>query len=59
MASMTIEKTTVRVTKTTTSPITIEEIKKNIFVVLEMYNGYTEAEALKNYECVNGQCMCQ
>lgn len=43
--------------KTNTSP-TIEELKKNIFVVLEMLNGYTEAEALMNYECEQGTCQC-
>lgn len=43
--------------KTNTSP-TIEELKKNIFVVLEMLNGYTETEALMNYECEQGTCQC-
>ena len=37
---------------------TIEELKKNIYVILEMYKGYTEAEALRNYECEHGTCQC-
>ncbi len=37
---------------------TIEELKKNIFVALEMLDGYTEEEALKNYECEQGTCQC-
>lgn len=41
-----------------TNTPTLEELKKNIFVVLEMLNGYTEAEALMNYECEQGTCQC-
>lgn len=43
--------------RTSTSP-TLEEIKKDLFVALEILNGYTEAEALKNYECEQGTCTC-
>jgi len=43
--------------RTNTSP-TIEELKKNIFIALEVLNGYTEEEALKNYECEQGTCQC-
>lgn len=42
----------------TGSSPTIEELKKNIFIALEVLNGYTEEEALKNYECETGTCQC-
>ena len=44
-------------TSRTTSP-TLEELKKDLFIALEVLNGYTEAEALKNYECEQGTCQC-
>ena len=42
---------------TTLSP-TLEELKKDLFVAIEILNGYTEAEALMNYECAQGTCQC-
>lgn len=45
------------ITSTDSSP-TIEELKKDLFIALEVLNGYTEAEALKNYECEQGTCQC-
>ena len=44
-------------TGTSTSP-TLEELKKDLFVAIEILNGYTEAEALMNYECAQGTCQC-
>ena len=37
---------------------TIEELKKDLFVAIEILNGYTENEALLNYECTQGTCKC-
>jgi hypothetical protein len=45
------------ISKTNTSP-TIDELKKDLFVAIEILNGYTEAEALMNYECEQGTCQC-
>lgn len=50
-------KTTGTSTSTPHSP-TLEELKKDLFVAIEILNGYTEAEALKNYECEHGTCQC-
>ena len=44
-------------TGTSNSP-TLDELKKDLFVAIEILNGYTEAEALKNYECEQGTCQC-
>jgi hypothetical protein len=44
-------------TSRTISP-TLEELKRDLFIALEVLNGYTEAEALKNYECEQGTCQC-
>jgi hypothetical protein len=44
-------------TGTSTSP-TIEELKKDLFIALEVLNGYTESEALLNWKCVQGICQC-
>jgi hypothetical protein len=56
----TISKTvTTRVRVSTTSPNkTIEDLKKDLFLALETLNGYTEKEALLNWECVQGTCKC-
>ena len=49
-------------TGTSTSPTThspaLEELKKDLFIALEVLDGYTEAEALLNYECEHGTCKC-
>ena len=46
-------------TSTSTHPSpTIEELKKDLFIALEVLNGYTEQEALMNYECEQGTCQC-
>ena len=37
---------------------TLEELKKDLFVAIEIINGYTESEALMNYECTQGTCQC-
>ena len=42
---------------TTHSP-TLEQLRLDIFVAIEMLNGYTEAEALMNYKCEQGTCQC-
>ncbi len=44
-------------TGTSTSP-TLEELKKDLFVAIEILNGYTESEALLNWKCVQGTCQC-
>ena len=44
-------------TGTSISP-TLDELKKDLFVAIEILNGYTEAEALMNYECEQGTCQC-
>jgi hypothetical protein len=44
-------------TSTSNSP-TLDELKKDLFVAIEILNGYTEAEALMNYECEQGTCQC-
>jgi hypothetical protein len=44
-------------TGTSTFP-TIEELKKDLFIALEVLNGYTESEALLNWKCVQGTCQC-
>jgi hypothetical protein len=44
-------------TSTDRSP-TLEELKKDLFVAIEILNGYTESEALMNYECEQGTCQC-
>ena len=44
------------VTKST-SP-SMEQIKKDLFIAIEVLNGYTEKEAAKNYECEHGKCAC-
>jgi len=44
-------------TGTSNSP-TLEQLRLDIFVAIEMLNGYTEAEALMNYECTQGTCQC-
>jgi hypothetical protein len=56
----TLSKTvTTRVRVSTSSPNkTIEELKKDLFLALETLNGYTESEALLNWECVQGTCKC-
>jgi hypothetical protein len=56
----TLSKTaTTRVRVSTSSPNkTIEELKKDLFLALEVLNGYTESEALLNWECVQGTCKC-
>lgn len=36
----------------------MEELKKDLFIALEMLNGYTEQEAIKNWECEHGKCQC-
>jgi hypothetical protein len=40
------------------TPTKMEELKKDLFIALEMLNGYTEEQAIKNWECENGQCQC-
>lgn len=37
----------------------VEELKKQLFIALEILNGYTESEATKNWECEHGKCKCQ
>ena len=37
---------------------TLDELKKDLFVAIEILNGYTEKEALMNYECEQGTCQC-
>jgi hypothetical protein len=50
---------TTRVRVSTSSPNkTIEDLKKDLFLALETLNGYTESEALLNWECVQGTCKC-
>lgn len=39
------------------SVLTEEEMKR-LYVVLEMLNGFTREEALKNYDCEHGRCTC-
>jgi hypothetical protein len=45
------------ISRTNTSP-TLEELKKDLFMAIEILNGYTESEALMNYECTQGTCKC-
>jgi len=45
------------ISRTSTSP-TLEELKKDLFVAIEILNGYTESEALLNWKCVQGTCQC-
>lgn len=40
------------------TPNNMEKLKKDLFVALEMLDGYTEEQAIKNWECENGQCQC-
>lgn len=49
--------TTLMNTGTNVSPA-LDQLKKDLFVAIEILNGYTEAEALKNYECEHGTCQC-
>lgn len=49
--------TTLMSTGTNVSPA-LDQLKKDLFVAIEILNGYTEAEALKNYECEQGTCQC-
>ena len=49
--------TTSTKTGTSNSPA-LEELKKDLFIALEVLDGYTEAEALLNYECEHGTCKC-
>lgn len=44
-------------TGTSNSP-ELEQLRLDIFVAIEMLNGYTEAEALMNYKCEQGTCQC-
>lgn len=44
-------------TGTSNSP-ELEQLRLDIFVAIEMLNGYTEAEALINYKCEHGTCQC-
>ena len=37
---------------------TIEELKKDLFIAIEILNGYTESEALLNWKCTQGLCQC-
>lgn len=37
---------------------TLEEIKKELFIALDVLNGYTESEARLNYACEQGTCKC-
>ena len=37
---------------------TIEDLKKDLFIAIEMLNGYTESEALLNWKCTQGLCQC-
>jgi hypothetical protein len=39
--------------------LSIEELKKQLFIALEILNGFTETEAEKNWECEHGKCKCQ
>jgi hypothetical protein len=39
--------------------MTIEELKKQLFLAIEILNGFTETEAEKNWECEHGKCKCQ
>jgi hypothetical protein len=34
------------------------QLEKDLFVAQELLNGFTAAEAVKNYECVTGICKC-
>jgi hypothetical protein len=47
----------VKVSKETA--MTIEELKKQLFLAIEILNGFTETEAEKNWECEHGKCKCQ
>jgi len=47
-----------KLTTSTSNGLSLEELKKDLFVAIEILNGYTEAEALKNYECEQGTCQC-
>lgn len=60
MAGQLISRTvTTSVRVRTTSPYkSIEELKKDLFLAIETLNGYTETEALLNWECVQGTCKC-
>ena len=49
-------------TQTTPTPVDVSpgmaELKKDLFIALEVLSGYTEAEAIKNWECEHGKCQC-
>lgn len=45
--------------KTPETAKAVEELKRNLFIALEILNGYTESEAEKNWECEHGKCKCQ
>lgn len=40
------------------TPTTLEQLSKDLFIAFEMLDGYTEKEAIKNWECENGICNC-
>jgi hypothetical protein len=44
-------------TGTSNSP-TLDELKKDLFMAIEILNGYTESEALLNWQCSQGICQC-
>lgn len=37
---------------------TLDELKKDLFIAIEVLNGYTEHEALLNWQCTQGTCQC-
>ena len=39
-------------------PLSLQELKKEMFIALEMLNGYTEQEAEANWKCESGECSC-
>lgn len=39
-------------------PMSVQELKKQLFIALEVLNGSTEQEAEANWKCENGECEC-
>jgi hypothetical protein len=54
---MTMSMRTGTSTSTHNSP-TLDELKKDLFIAIEVLNGYTEHEALLNWQCTQGICQC-
>jgi hypothetical protein len=55
--TMTMSMKTGTSTSTHNSP-TLDELKKDLFIAIEILNGYTEHEALLNWQCTQGICQC-